>query len=163
MSYVKINEVELVGNVGVNPIYHHAGTYYVGIESLCWTNEEVENCIETKSLEEAIVTCNEISGSTEPFKSKDSQELMFPILNGDGEYCLVSAKLDSEGSYVLEKPDEHYCLTCGKFFKADDKIQLTQVFSVEGLNEWLNKRKHNTNLSSNIIICPCCLEEFYEN
>lgn len=46
--------------VGLNPIYMCQGKYYVGVESLDGMDEEVENCIDCDSLEEAEKICSEL-------------------------------------------------------------------------------------------------------
>lgn len=60
MSYLKVKEGEFIKKIGVNPIYKCQGKFYVGVETLCGTEEEIENCINCNTLEDAEQTCAEL-------------------------------------------------------------------------------------------------------
>lgn len=60
LVYLKLNEATLIKHVGVNPIYLSQGKYYVGIDTLCGMDEEIESSVEFSTLELAEEFANEL-------------------------------------------------------------------------------------------------------
>ena len=58
--FLKLKDAQLVKKVGVNPIYLCNNKYYVGLETLCGMEEEMENSVEFSTLELAEEFANEL-------------------------------------------------------------------------------------------------------
>lgn len=58
--YLIISKAELIKRIGVNPIYQYQGEYYVGLETLTESGEDIENSVEFSTLSLAEEFANEL-------------------------------------------------------------------------------------------------------
>lgn len=58
--YLIISKAKLIKRIGVNPIYQYQGKYYVGLETLTESGEDIENSVEFSTLSLAEEFANEL-------------------------------------------------------------------------------------------------------